>query len=108
MLLQVSAKHGVTFLIAKYGYLHVYDLESGSRIYMKRISDDTIFVTAPYEPTSGIIGVNSKGMVISVSLDEGTVVGYIMGTLNQEELALKLATRANLPTKFSTDQKSIK
>lgn len=93
----MSAKHGVSFLITKYGYVHVYDLESGSCIYMNRISGDTIFVTAPYEPTSGIIGVNRKGQVLSVSLDEDTVVSYIMSTLNQADLALKLATRANLP-----------
>jgi hypothetical protein len=31
---------------------------------MNRISGDTIFVTAPHEPTSGIIGVNRKGQVI--------------------------------------------
>lgn len=30
---------------------------------MNRISSETIFVTAPYEPTSGIIGVNKKGQV---------------------------------------------
>lgn len=41
----------------------MYDLESGVCIYMNRISADTIFVTAPYEPTSGIIGVNKKGQV---------------------------------------------
>lgn len=41
----------------------MYDLESGVCIYMNRISADTIFVTAPHEPTSGIIGVNKKGQV---------------------------------------------
>lgn len=30
---------------------------------MNRISGDTIFVTAPHEPTEGIIGVNRKGQV---------------------------------------------
>ena len=30
---------------------------------MNRISADTMFVTAPYEPTSGIIAVNRKGQV---------------------------------------------
>jgi hypothetical protein len=30
---------------------------------MNRISAETIFVTAPHEPTSGIIGVNKKGQV---------------------------------------------
>lgn len=60
---QIGTKHGVIYLITKYGYIHMYDLESGVCIYMNRISADTIFVTAPHEPSSGIIGVNKKGQV---------------------------------------------
>lgn len=61
--LQIGSKHGVVYLITKYGYIHLYDLESGVCIYMNRISAETIFVTAPHEATSGIIGVNKKGQV---------------------------------------------
>jgi clathrin heavy chain len=60
---QMSQKHDVVFLITKYGYIHLYDIESGTCIYMNRISGDTIFVTAPHDATSGIIGVNRKGQV---------------------------------------------
>lgn len=63
LIFKVSQKHGIVFLITKYGYIHLYDVESGSCIYMNRISGDTIFVTAPHEPTDGIIGVNRKGQV---------------------------------------------
>lgn len=65
LFLQISAKHNVVFLITKYGYIHLYDLETGTCIYMNRISGETIFVTAPHEATSGIIGVNRKGQVSS-------------------------------------------
>jgi len=41
----------------------MYDIENATCIYMNRISGDTIFVTAPHEATSGIIGVNRKGQV---------------------------------------------
>ncbi|MED6269379.1 Clathrin heavy chain 2, partial [Characodon lateralis] len=61
--MQIGNKHGVIYLITKYGYIHLYDLESGVCIYMNRISAETIFVTAPHEATSGIIGVNKKGQV---------------------------------------------
>lgn len=60
---QIGSKHGVIYLITKYGYIHLYDLESGVCIYMNRISAETIFVTAPHEASSGIIGVNKKGQV---------------------------------------------
>lgn len=63
LICQIGSKHGVIYLITKYGYIHLYDLESGVCIYMNRISAETIFVTAPHEASSGIIGVNKKGQV---------------------------------------------
>lgn len=60
--MQISDKYGIIYLITKYGYIHLYDIETGTCIYMNRISAETIFVTAPHESTSGIIGVNRKGM----------------------------------------------
>jgi clathrin heavy chain len=62
--MQVSHKYGVIFLVTKMGYIHLYELESGICIYMNRISSETMFVTAEYEPTSGIIGINKKGQVM--------------------------------------------
>ncbi len=64
LIFQVSPKHDVLYLITKYGYIHLYDMETGTCIYMNRISAETVFVTAPHEPSSGIIGVNRKGQVI--------------------------------------------
>ncbi|KAI0641858.1 clathrin heavy chain [Trametes meyenii] len=95
--MQVSKKHGIVYLVTKYGFIHLYDLESGACLYMNRISGETIFVTAEHEASNGIIGVNKKGQVLSVSVDEQTIVPYILTTLNNTELAFKLASRANLP-----------
>jgi clathrin heavy chain len=95
--MQVSKKHGIIYLVTKYGFIHLYDLESGTCIYMNRISGETVFVTAEHEATSGIIGVNKKGQVLSVNVDEQTMVPYILTVLNNVELAFKMASRANLP-----------
>ncbi|XP_042209629.1 clathrin heavy chain 1-like isoform X1 [Homarus americanus] len=94
--MQVSSKHDVIYLITKYGYVHLYDIESGTCIFMNRISGDTIFVTAPHEPSSGIIGVNRKGQVLSVSVDEENIIPYINNVLQNPDLALRIATRNNL------------
>lgn len=59
----MSTKYDVVYLITKFGYIHLYDLETGTCIYMNRISGETIFVTAVHEASSGIIGVNRKGQV---------------------------------------------
>jgi clathrin heavy chain len=94
--MQVSPKHGVVYLITKYGYVHLYDIETGVCIYMNRISAETIFVTAPHEPSSGIIGVNRKGQVLSVSIDEENIINYINSNLQNPDLALRFAVRNNL------------
>ncbi|XP_054531708.1 clathrin heavy chain 2 isoform X9 [Pan troglodytes] len=94
--MQIGAKHGVIYLITKYGYLHLYDLESGVCICMNRISADTIFVTAPHKPTSGIIGVNKKGQVLSVCVEEDNIVNYASNVLQNPDLGLRLAVRSNL------------
>ncbi|KAI8917358.1 hypothetical protein BC831DRAFT_485343 [Entophlyctis helioformis] len=95
--MQVSKKHDIIYLVTKYGFIHLYDLETGTCIYMNRISGDTIFVTADLEATAGIIGVNRKGQVLSVSIDEDNVIPYVLNTLRNPDLALRLATRNSLP-----------
>jgi clathrin heavy chain len=95
--MQVSQKHGIIYLVAKYSFIHLYDLESGACVYMNHISGETIFVTAEHEATNGIIGVNKKGQVLSISVDEQTIIPYILKTLNNNELAFKLPSWANLP-----------
>jgi clathrin heavy chain len=64
---------------------------------VNRISGETIFVTAEHEATNGIIGVNKKGQVLSVNVDEQTIIPYILSILNNTKLAFKLASRGNLP-----------
>ncbi|KAJ3651782.1 hypothetical protein Zmor_017797 [Zophobas morio] len=94
--MQVSAKYDVIYLITKYGYIHMYDIESAVCIYMNRISSETIFVTAPHESTGGIIGVNRRGQVLSVSVDEDNIIRYVNQILHNPDLALRIATRNNL------------
>ena len=53
--------------------------------------------TADQYATNCIIGVNKKGQVLSVNVDEQTIIPYILTTLNNTDLAFKLASRANLP-----------
>ncbi|KAI4902079.1 hypothetical protein NFI96_027316, partial [Prochilodus magdalenae] len=95
--MQIGPKHGVIYLITKYGYIHMYDLESGMCIYMNRISAETIFVTAAHESTSGIIGVNKKGQVLSVCVEEENIVNYTTNVLQNPELGLRMAVRSDLP-----------
>ncbi|KAH9825412.1 Clathrin [Teratosphaeria destructans] len=95
--MQVSRKYKVIYLVTKYGFIHLYDLETGTTIFMNRISSETIFTTAGDQDGSGIIGVNRKGQVLSVSVDENTIIPYLLQNPENAELAYKLASRAGLP-----------
>jgi clathrin heavy chain len=94
--MQCSPKYDVIYLITKYGYIHIYDVDTATCLFMNRISSDTIFVTAPHEQSSGIIGVNRKGQVLSVSIDEDNIINYVSNTLNNADLAYKMSARSNL------------
>jgi len=95
--IEISDKYGVVYMITKFGYLHIFDIESGKQIFMRRISDQTIFVTTKHGSTDGILGVSRNGQVLSISIDNNTIVQYICNTLNDFQLARKLASRADLP-----------
>lgn len=94
--MQVSSKYSIIYMVTKYGFIHLYDLETGTCIFMNRISNETIFVTAPDGESAGIVGINRKGQVLQVSLDENTAVPYLLQNPANTELATKLASRAGL------------
>eukprot|EP00055_Hartaetosiga_balthica_P005740 m.17283 g.17283 ORF g.17283 m.17283 type:complete len:1668 (+) comp4760_c0_seq1:19-5022(+) len=95
--MEASEKYRVVFLITKFGYLHMYDIATGSRIFMNRISKDTIFVSSANRSNGGIIGVNREGRVLTITVDEQNIIPYITNTLKNPQLARDLAVRANLP-----------
>ena len=86
--MQVSKKHGIVYLVTKYGFIHLYDLKSGACVYMNHISGEPIFVMVG--ATGGIISVNKKGQVLNI--DEQTIIPYILTTLNNMDLTFKLAS----------------
>lgn len=93
---QVSQKYGLIYLVTKYGFIHLYDLETATCIFMNRISSDTIFTSCADHDSTGIVGINRKGQVLFVAADENTIVPYVLES-HGNELALKLASRAGLP-----------
>ena len=95
--MQISKRYDIIFLVTKYGFIHLYDLETGTCIYMNRISGDTIFVTTDLDNQTGMMGVNRKGQVLSVSVNEENLIPFVLSSLNNQELAYRLATRNNLP-----------
>ncbi|KAH8602632.1 hypothetical protein B0O99DRAFT_697070 [Bisporella sp. PMI_857] len=95
--MQVSQKYSIIYLVTKYGFIHLYDLETGTCIFMNRISSETIFITAADSESAGLVGINRKGQVLSVAVDADTVIPYLLQNPANSGLAVKLASRAGLP-----------
>lgn len=51
-------------MITKYGYVHVFDIETGISIYTVRISTDTVFISTEYKQNNGVLGINRSGQVM--------------------------------------------
>lgn len=94
---EISARYSVVYLITKEGYFHLYDSETGKRIILNQISADTLFISAPSTSNGGIITINKKGQVMSLTVNENTIIPYISNTMKDLTLAISLASRANLP-----------
>lgn len=95
--MQVSQVYSLIYLVTKYGFIHLYDLETGTCLFMNRISSETIFATSGDSESKGIVGVNRKGQVLSVTIDEATIIPYLLQNPSNSSLAVKLASRAGLP-----------
>ncbi|TVU27451.1 hypothetical protein EJB05_30150 [Eragrostis curvula] len=95
--MQISQKYGLIFVITKLGLLFVYDLETAAAVYRNRISPDPIFLTAESSTTGGFYAINRRGQVLHATVNDATVVPFVSGQLNNLELAVNLAKRANLP-----------
>ncbi|EPE29243.1 Clathrin heavy-chain terminal [Glarea lozoyensis ATCC 20868] len=95
--MQVSQKYSIIYLVTKYGFIHLYDLETGTCIFMNRISSETIFITTADSQSEGLVGINRKGQVLAVAVDETTIINYLLQNPANSGLAVKLASRAGLP-----------
>lgn len=95
--IQLSNLYGVAYILTKFGFIHLYDLESGKKIFLNRISSEPIFTAAQYDDGKGTITVNRGGSVLAVEIAPDRIVPYIMTNLADVDLALSLASRAGLP-----------
>lgn len=94
---QVSGKYGIVYLLTKYGFIHLYELETGTNLFVNRITAESVFTATSYDNGNGIACINKKGQVLSVEVSTTQIVPYIMNKLSNVSLALTVATRGGLP-----------
>jgi len=95
--MQVSKKHDIVFMITKFGYVFLFDIHSGQALFRQRFAHDAIFATCPHSSTHGVLGITAgKGAVLSISVNEATLVPFINKVLKKASLALEISTRLGL------------
>ncbi|GAV54607.1 hypothetical protein ZYGR_0AN00750 [Zygosaccharomyces rouxii] len=94
---KVSEKYGVVYLLTKYGFIHLYELESGTNLFVNRITAESVFTAASYDNQNGISCINKKGQVLAVEISTSQIVSYILNKLSNVSLALTVASRGGLP-----------
>lgn len=88
----------IAYLTTKAGFVFMFDLHTGKTIYRAQLSGETLFVTCASESGGAVFGITVRtGKVFRLQLNQQHVVGYIMQTLRDTDMAVKLAGRLNLP-----------
>lgn len=95
--LQALNKYGIIYILTKYGFIHLYDIETGTNLFVNRISSDTVFTAAAYNEGTGIIAINKAGQVLAVEVARDRIVPYVLEKLSNVSLALSLSLRGGFP-----------
>ncbi|XP_052245570.1 clathrin heavy chain-like isoform X2 [Dreissena polymorpha] len=88
--LHVSIEYGLLFLLTKYGYLYLCDMETSTCVCSTKVSKDIIFTSALNSDTHGIIGVTRNGQVLTVDIKKETLINYVRDTAKKGNQADRL------------------
>ena len=95
--LQASNKYGIVYILTKYGFIHLYDMESGANLFVNRITADPVFTAASYNNGTGLLTINKSGQVLSVEVSRDKIIPYVLNKLSNVPLAISLAGRGGFP-----------
>jgi clathrin heavy chain len=95
--IHIANKYGILIVITKFGFIHLHDLETGTALFLNRISEETVFTTARDSEGTGVVVINKRGQVLHTTIREDTLIPYIMENPACAEIAYKLASKGGLP-----------
>ncbi|XP_005106091.1 clathrin heavy chain 1 [Aplysia californica] len=75
--LQISVEYGLLFVVTKYGYLYMCDMETAMCLCCTRVAIDVIFASALNTTTQGILAITRGGQVITVDLKKDGFISYL-------------------------------
>jgi clathrin heavy chain len=98
--IHMSEKHGVVYAVTKAGNGLIFDILTGTLLYIGKISQESVFIGCPSHRSGGMLVVNRKGQVLGFSIAEQNFVEYINTSLNHPnrgEIAMNLGRKFGLP-----------
>lgn len=95
--LQASDKYGIIYILTKYGFIHLYDIETGLNLFVNRITVDPVFTASSYNNGTGILTINKQGQILAVEIAQDQIIPYILEKLADVPLALSIASRGGFP-----------
>ncbi|CAH6722457.1 clathrin heavy chain [[Candida] jaroonii] len=95
--LQASNQYGIVYILTKYGFIHLFDMETGSNLFVNRITADPVFTASSFKDGTGLITINKSGQVLCVEVSKDRIVPYVLDKLSNVSLALSLSSRGGFP-----------
>eukprot|EP00918_Siedleckia_nematoides_P026580 GHVU01057396.1.p1 GENE.GHVU01057396.1~~GHVU01057396.1.p1 ORF type:complete len:618 (+),score=127.82 GHVU01057396.1:105-1856(+) len=101
--LHLSERSGLLFMLSKGGLLFLIEPVTGTVLYRHKVSTETVFLCCPNKRNGGILMVNRKGVVLTATVSEDALVGFIHGNLrgnpsvNPSDLVMGLVKRYGYP-----------
>ena len=103
-----SPKHDMLYIVTKLGFVYLYDIHTANVIFRCRIAEMPVFLATLHEASNGILAVTAQqGAVMHVTINEANLVPYILETLRNTDLGMKLAARLELPGADQLYQKAL-
>lgn len=94
--LHVSAQYKLLTLVTSRGVALLVDVISGLTVCTEQVTQHVVFCGVGYRKTGGLLCVNNQGSVFHVSINPNSIVKYVQHQLGNPELALRIASGANL------------
>jgi len=91
-----SHKYAVLYLLTREGFFYLCDSLTCKKIMANKISNDPLLLGSPYVSSSGVVTVNTAGLVLVITVNEQLLVPFLLSQ-NEQKLAVSLAQRGNLP-----------
>jgi clathrin heavy chain len=95
--IHIAHKYGVIMVLTKFGFIHLHDLETGTALFLNRISEETVFTSARDSDGCGVVVINKRGQILHTTIREEALIPYIMDNPACADIAYKLASKGGLP-----------